>query len=548
MSMGTSLLALMGRRDPREKLMQVQGAQPPVMQVPADGAQYPAQAEPEGGVYATPEGVAHPVQPPAQPIKPPEAEAYKSPEDLMGMYKELLEYKSRADNMDRGIALLGSAFAQPENRANIMNAFSPSGNSQGMGEMDPIAIQKGIMELRGAEESRVQKAAMLAQLPMIARKYGIDEGTARMLYENEQLDDFVAEREKATFTRDNEKPTTAIDPVTGQTIGFDPRAGKELFRIGDPKKPGIEFQKVGDSLYLLEKDTGKEIRKITNDDPDYMNVQDTDGTTMIIDKKDPTKIIGRLGTPKDMTATDDTKEYDRYVADMTKTGGKPITFQEWQLQKQKASATNVTVNNAGEKKFAEKMGEEQAKRYVQYQTAADSARKSKEQYAIAEKALDSGLETGTGADMMLAARKAGQFFGADVDEDKIAAAEALKAASNQMAMLKRNPESGMGLPGSVSDRDLQFLKDADFNLGTSRDGNKLIIKIAKRMAERQEQVAIRAAEYIEKHEVLDSGWEKELKKFAEENPLFEDLDMGAKKTPEQIKADEDALVEEWINK
>lgn len=519
MTIGTSILSLMGRRDPRERLLQV--AQPAAA-TQQDGAQYPAAAEPEGGVYATQASRDAAAAQPQQPVNPPEAEAYTSPSELMGMYKELLDYQSKANNVDRGIALLGSAFAHPENRANIMQAFSP-GQDAGLSSMDPIAIQKGIMELRSAEEARTQRAAMLAQLPMIAKKYGIDEATAAMLFQNEQLDDFVAEREKTSYAIKNEAPATAENQ--GQTIGFDKRTGKELYRIGVPNKPGLEFQKVGEDLYMFEKDTGKQVRKIAPDDKEYLTIEDTDGTTMIVDKKNPGKVLSRIGTPKDMTATDDTKEYDRYAADTTKTGGKPITFQEWQLQKQKASATNVTVNNGGEKKFNEKMGEEQAKRYVAYQQAADSARKSKEQYSLAEKALDSGLETGFGADAMLAARKVGQTFGLDVDENAMAAAETLKAASNQMAMMKRNPESGMGLPGSVSDRDLQFLKDADFNLSTSREGNKMIIKVARKMAERNEQVAMMAAEYVEKNGQLDTGWEKQIKEFADKNPLFDDLEF-----------------------
>lgn len=534
MSMGTSILNLLGRRDPRENLLRVAGDQPAEVTPAVPGAQYPASTEPEGGIYATQAAKDAAATVPAQPAAKPQPEAYQSPTELLGMYKELMEYNSKAQNLDRGIALLGSAFAHPENRANIMQAFSPSSSASDLSSMDPAAVWKSIQEIQAAETARTQKAAMIAQLPMIAKKYGIDEATAQLLFQNEQLDDFIAEREKATFTRDNEKPTTAVDPVTGQTIGFDPRKGRELFRIGDPKKPGIEFQKVGDDLYLFEKDTGKEIRRITNDDPEYLNITDTDGTTMIVDKKNPTKIIGRLGTPK-VASSDDTIEYDRYVAQETAAGRPVKSLEQWILSTKKAGANQQIVNiPAAEKKFAEKMGEEQGKRYVQYQQMADSARQMKSQYDIAEKALDSGLDTGTGADMMLAARKAGQLFGVDVDEEKIAAAETIKSISNQLAMMKRNPESGLGLPGSVSDRDLQFLKDADIQIGSSVEGNRTMIRIARKIAERNEQVAIKAAEYVEKNGQLDTGWEKELKRFADENPLFDDLQIG-NASPEERK-------------
>lgn len=524
MSMGTSILNLIGRPDPRDKLMRVlagDGTATPPAEV-----QYPATGEPEGGVYATPEGVANPVR-----TQQPQPEAYTSPDDLMGMYKELLDYQSRTANVDRGVALLGSAFAHPENRANIMNAFG--GGQDQSAAPDPMAFAKTITDMRSAEVARTQKAAMMAQLPAIAKKYGIDEATAQLLFQNNQLDEFVNKREEAQFTRDNEKPVTAVNH--GQTIGFDPRTGKEIFRIGVPDKPKLEFQKVGDDLHIID-DTGNTVRTIKNDDPEYMNITDTDGTTMIVDKKNPTKVMARLGSPKDPLATDDTKEYDRYAADTTAAGGQPKTFEQWQLQNKKAGAQNVTVNNGSQKEFDKQLGQEQAKRYVELQNQAANNRKALDQYSLVEKALDSGLETGTFADVTLAGRKIGDALGMDVNKDKIAQAETIKSVTNQLALLKRNPESGMGLPGSVSDRDLQFLKDADIQLGTSVAGNKIMVKVAKKFAERNIKVADMAADYIKQHGQLDAGWDKQLSDYAFANPLFADLDIKASSPADRKKA------------
>lgn len=535
MSIGTSLLSLMGTQDPRQRMVErILAAQQPVSSAPyAAPQQDPAAmqvagAEPEGGEYATQasKDAAAKAPPPQQ------AEAYTSPADLSGMYKEILEYNSRAENFDRGFALLGSAFAHPENRANIINTFSPGDSSA---QMDPAKMVELAQGIQKSQIERATLAAQMARLPAIAEKYGIDLPTAQLLLQSGQLDEFVGEREKLN-NKNNELVPRVVD---GQTVFF--KGDKITNTYGTKKMPDLEFREINGQVIGIDKSTGKEVSRIGEKQVQWEKIEDTDGTTMIIDKNNPTKVLGRLGTPKDPLATDDTREYDRYRADLPP-GSAPMSFEDWQTKMKKAGANNTNVTVGGEKKFQEKMGEEQAKRYVGFQTAADSARKSKEQYALAEKALDSGLETGTGADMMLAARKAGQFLGVDVDEGKIAAAETMKAAANQMAMIKRNPESGLGLPGSVSDRDLQFLKDADFNLGTSEAGNRVLIKVARKIAERNEEVASMAAEYVEKNGNLDAGFEKQLRDYAKANPLFDDIDFKTQ-TPEEKRK---AALDKWV--
>lgn len=63
----------------------------------------------------------------------------------------------------------------------------------------------------------------------------------------------------------------------------------------------------------------------------------------------------------------------------------------------------------------------------------------------------------------------------------MAEAEVFNAISNQLALLIRNPDSGMGLPGATSNRDLNFLIESVPNLGTSVEGNKLLLEVYDKM-------------------------------------------------------------------
>jgi len=55
--------------------------------------------------------------------------------------------------------------------------------------------------------------------------------------------------------------------------------------------------------------------------------------------------------------------------------------------------------------------------------------------------------------------------------------EVFNALSNQLALLVRNPKSDMGLPGSTSNRDLDFLIQSVPNLKTSTGGNELLLEL-----------------------------------------------------------------------
>ena len=94
--------------------------------------------------------------------------------------------------------------------------------------------------------------------------------------------------------------------------------------------------------------------------------------------------------------------------------------------------------------------------------------------------LDSGLQTGALANVSKTAKGLAQSLFPNTPIDGLAEAEVFTALSNQLALLVRNPESGMGLPGATSNADLIFLKNSVPGLQKSKEGNLMLIEVYRK--------------------------------------------------------------------
>lgn len=132
--------------------------------------------------------------------------------------------------------------------------------------------------------------------------------------------------------------------------------------------------------------------------------------------------------------------------------------------------------------------------------------------------LDTGLMSGVYADL----NRLGASFGLEIDPDadKLQAARAI---SNQIALRLRNPESGMGLTGNTSDRDVRFLLAAVPRIQNTEGGNAILLDMWGRIQERALLKAQMAAEYEQKHgRFSKTRFEKEWKEYVDANSLFPD--------------------------
>jgi hypothetical protein len=163
-----------------------------------------------------------------------------------------------------------------------------------------------------------------------------------------------------------------------------------------------------------------------------------------------------------------------------------------------------------------------AKRYDTLITQADKANEMLSLYDLASAGLDSGVRTGALGEAEQEVRKLGLALGIG-NAETVAGGELISAVQNRLALIMRNPDSGMGMPGAVSDRDLKFLKESQIGLDRSPQGNKVMLEAFKRLEQRKIEVAALADKYIAEKGRLDAGFNAAVREFAKANPLFADM-------------------------
>lgn len=176
--------------------------------------------------------------------------------------------------------------------------------------------------------------------------------------------------------------------------------------------------------------------------------------------------------------------------------------------------------SSGEQSYDTEMGKSFAQRYEGLQENAANARDMLGMYDLAEQALDAGVRTGIAGEAELTLRQLGAAMGMDTSPDKVAAGELIRAVQNRMALIMRNPEGGMGMPGAISDRDIKFLKDSQIGIDRTPEGNRQMLAAFRAIEQRKVQVAELADQYVQQHGRLDAGFNRALRDYADANPLF----------------------------
>lgn len=505
MAVGSSLLSLLGNKDPREALLQavVQGSA--AAQQPQGGAPYAAQPAGGGGATAPTPAPAAGVQA-SQP-----ADALASPPDLAKMFQDIISYDSRARNIDRGFGLIGSAVSQDGNRGDTLRAFTGDAGLEG-GVPSLGGVAELAMGMQAAQLKAKQRAAMMAALPSIAKRYNLDLETAQYLYDTGELDALIKEAEK---------PANELRELgNGQVALIDKNRNVQLGIFGDPK---------------------------TN----IQQVADPNRGALAVDLNNPAD-AGRVIAPPD-NRTGDQKDYNFYKAQEEAAGRVPLSFNDWSLQAKKAAANSVTVNNDGpklESEFDKKRGGYQAERLDAYNKAADNAMDMLSGFDAIEAGLNTGVRTGSFGEGELNVRRfASTVLGMGDEEvqNALAGGELIQKMSNRMALLMRNPESGMGMPGSVSDKDIEFLKQSQIGLSSSEPGNKAALEVFRRLERRKIEYAELAEEYADKNGSM-RGFREHARKYFDANPLFDDLkqQLIEKQSPDERRTND--LIEKYRTK
>lgn len=182
-----------------------------------------------------------------------------------------------------------------------------------------------------------------------------------------------------------------------------------------------------------------------------------------------------------------------------------------------AAHTNVVMKQEGEE--AKSVGKFFGDAYANMQNAGFSAQSKVNRYDRLGQLLD-GVNTGKFTSAGLEVAKAANALGFTLDQN-MANKEAAQALSSEIALELRNPSGGAGMPGAMSDADRQFLANMVPGLATTPDGRKLMLETAKKLAQRDMEVARMGREYRKRRGSIDEGFYDELARYSAANPLFE---------------------------
>lgn len=198
-----------------------------------------------------------------------------------------------------------------------------------------------------------------------------------------------------------------------------------------------------------------------------------------------------------------------------------------------APAPSAIVNMKQETEEAKKVGGFFGEEYGNVLKAGTSAQSKLNRYNRLGELLadvDTGKFTGAGLEVAKAARSLGFNV-----SDKVGNLEAAQALSGEIALELRNPSGGAGMPGAMSDADRQFLQNMVPGLQTTPQGRTLMLETAKRLAQRDIDVARLAREYRRRNGQINEGFYEELARFSEANPLFSQKNQAGGGTGMKIR-------------
>jgi len=161
------------------------GRPDPAMQIHATLGQLPGQPgspagpQPLAALGGPPTGATGQAGPPGAsggPAPPPQGPtAYQTPPDLGSMFVQLMQRQQSNEQFNRGIGMIAAGFAQPRDRATMIDAMS---NQSG----DPASLMGNVMKLTQYNQQQQRLADMQKNLPAIADAMGLPIAAVQTMY------------------------------------------------------------------------------------------------------------------------------------------------------------------------------------------------------------------------------------------------------------------------------------------------------------------------------------------------------------------------------
>lgn len=220
--------------------------------------------------------------------------------------------------------------------------------------------------------------------------------------------------------------------------------------------------------------------------------------------------LAKIAEAQGGKATDEIREYNLAVSQ-----GEKRNFTDWKSGLKRAGATNVNVNT-GDKAYDTKVHGAYGERFIESQKAGQNAGKTIGTLNLMEKLIDTpGFYSGTGGEVVTTAKRALSSAGL-ADPNAASSAELFGSLANQTVL----DASGGSLGNQISNADRDFIMRTAPSLGNTPEGNRDLINMRRKLAQREQETAMMARNYAKRNGRLDSGFDDELSDFIDKNPLF----------------------------
>lgn len=169
-----------------------------------------------------------------------------------------------------------------------------------------------------------------------------------------------------------------------------------------------------------------------------------------------------------------------------------------------------------ENEYDKTLGKSYGDRFTEIQKEAQTAQRALNSLSVMEQVMgNEGFYSGAAADQVKRVKQFGVALG--FDASGVQDMETFNAMSKQAALDVMGGSLGTGF--SNADRD--FVIDQVPNLGNTPEGNRQLIQIQRKLAQRKQQIAQLARDYAERNGGrIDPGFDDYLAQWAEANQLF----------------------------
>lgn len=183
-----------------------------------------------------------------------------------------------------------------------------------------------------------------------------------------------------------------------------------------------------------------------------------------------------------------------------------------------APVTNINTPGA-ESEWEKGMGKFGVETFTNIQNEASSAQDLLANTVVLENLMaDPSFSSGALAEQKMSYAKIIEALGGDAAD--VGSLEAFRAVTSKLIL----DSMGGSLGAGFSEGDRKFVEGMGAQLSTSKQGNKMIIDLNRKIASRKLEIASFADKYVRENGRIDKSFMGALREWSKQNPLFEAID------------------------